>query len=193
MKKKKKKSLARELASRGPRSPFIAVALGGFPSGGESWRRETLLMPRILFSTSPALYFGGARGRGNQGRGRISAWQFVVCVRGELFEGKKKKNDDDDAAFKRAPRSLEKSPKKKKKKLVGRAAPPVDYIFPLPEWAALVRRTQEDTLFSSLFSKQWTVTLYPSSLLRPSLGGFSPFLVLPPPLARCLATSEGVQ
>lgn len=40
----------------------------------------------------------------------------------------------------------------------------------------LVRRTQEDTLFSSLSSKQWTVTLYPSSLLRPSLG-------CPPPLS----------
>lgn len=110
MKKKQKKNPARELASRGPRSPFIAVALGGFPSGAESWRRETRLMPRILFSTLPALYFGGARGRGNQGRERISPWQFVVCVRAELFEGEKKKNDDEDAAFKPSPRSLEKSP-----------------------------------------------------------------------------------
>lgn len=79
----------------------------------------------------------------------------------------------DAAASKPSLPSLEKPPRKNKTKtkqlMAGRVAPPVDYIFPLPEWAALVWRTQEDTLFSSLFSKQWTVTLYPSSLLRPSL------------------------
>lgn len=148
-------------------------------------------MPRILFSTFPALYFGGVeitprRAERENLAVAICRWCLRRIIR------RRKKNATTTAALlsnRLAGHSAENLARKKKK-----GHPPlVDYIFPLPEWAALVRRTQEDTLFSSLFSKQWTVTLYPSLLLRPSLCSFAPFLVVTPPLARCLATSEGVQ
>lgn len=132
-------------------------------------------MPRILFSTSPALYFGGARGRGNQGRGRISAWQFVVCVRGELFEGKKKKNDDDDAAFKPAPRSLEKSPKKKIKNWSAERLPLLIIYFPSlngPRWLGALKKIH----YSPPFSVNNGLSLFiplPSSV--PPSAAFPPF------------------
>lgn len=114
------------------------------------------------------------------------------CLRRIVFKEKEKATAMTTLLSKRLPGHSAENLAKEKKKWPP-PQPLVDYIFPLPEWAALVRRTQEDTLFSSLFSKQWTVTLYPSLLLRPSLCSFAPFLVVTPPLARCLATSEGVQ